>query len=88
MTFRGRLTGGWIPATGALVELQVRTRGEWRTFAQPRASAQTGRWAYRYHFQTVRAGTQFLFRARIRRQPGLPFTTGHSRAVRVSVRGL
>ena len=28
VTFRGRLNGGWIPATGALVELQVRTRGQ------------------------------------------------------------
>ncbi|MBE2316690.1 hypothetical protein DVA67_011950 [Solirubrobacter sp. CPCC 204708] len=88
VTFRGRLTGGWIPAAGALVELQVRTRGQWRTFAQPRASAQTGRWSYRYRFQTVQGGARFTFRARIRRQPGLPFTTGHTRTVHVRVRGL
>ncbi len=88
VTFRGRLTGGWVPAAGALVELQVRTRGQWRTFAQPRANPRTGRWSYRYRFQTVQGGASFTFRARIRRQPGLPFTTGHSRAVRVRVRGL
>ena len=88
VTFRGRLTGGWIPATGALVELQVRTRGQWRTFAQPRANARTARWAYRYRFQTVQGGARFKFRARIRRQPGLPFTTGHTRTVQVKVRGL
>ena len=41
VTFRGRLRGGWIPAAGALVELQVYTRGAWRTFAQPRAPTQT-----------------------------------------------
>ena len=40
VTFRGRLQGGWIPPAGALVELQVRTRGQWRTFAQPRATRQ------------------------------------------------
>jgi hypothetical protein len=70
------------------VELQVYSRGEWRTFAQPRARADTGRWAYRYRFETVRGRASFRFRARIRRQPGLPFMTGASRAVRVSVRGL
>jgi hypothetical protein len=88
VTFRGRLKGGWIPPAGALVELQVFSRGHWRTFAQPRARATTGRWAYRYRFETVRGRAVFRFRARIRRQPGLPFTTGASRTVRVNVRGL
>jgi hypothetical protein len=86
--FRGRLNGGWIPAAGALVELQVRTRGQWRTFAQPRARAKTGHYAYRYRFETVRGRASFKFRARVRQQPGLPFTTGTSPAVRVRVRGL
>ena len=40
VTFRGRLKGGWIPAGGTLVELQVYTRGSWRTFAQPRTQPQ------------------------------------------------
>ncbi|MDA0166292.1 hypothetical protein OM076_38865 [Solirubrobacter ginsenosidimutans] len=88
VTFRGRLAGGWIPPTGALVELQVRSRGQWRTFAQPRASAKTGRYTYRYRFETVRGRASFKFRARIRQQPGFPFVTGTSRAVRVQVRGL
>jgi hypothetical protein len=86
--FRGRLAGGWIPPAGALVELQVRTRGQWRTFAQPRARAKTGRYVYRYRFETVRGRASFKFRARVRQQPGLPFITGTSRAVRVRVRGL
>ncbi|RKQ92962.1 hypothetical protein C8N24_2819 [Solirubrobacter pauli] len=88
VVFRGRLRGGWIPAAGALVELQVYSRGSWRTFAQPRANAKTGRWAYRYRFETVRGRANFRFRARIRRQPAYPFTTGTSRPVRVRVRGL
>ncbi len=86
--FRGRLNGGWVPATGTLVELQVYSRGSWRTFAQPRARANTGRWAYRYRFETVRGRASFRFRARIRRQPSYPFVTGESRPVRVRVRGL
>jgi hypothetical protein len=88
VTFHGRLRGGWLPAGGVLVELQVFTRGRWRTFAQPRASGTSGRWAYRYRFETIRGRAQFRFRARIRRQRGYPFTTGHSRFVRVRVRGL
>lgn len=86
--FRGHLRGGWLPAGGVLVELQVRTRGKWRTFAQPRASGTNGRWSYQYRFETIRGRASFRFRARIRRQRGYPFTTGHSRQVRVRVRGL
>jgi hypothetical protein len=88
VTFHGHLRGGWLPAGGVLVELQVRTRGRWRTFAQPRASGTTGRWVYRYRFETIRGRASFRFRARIRRQRGYPFTTGHSRQIRVRVRGL
>ncbi len=86
VTFRGHLKGGWIPASGVLVELQVYSRGQWRTFAQPRAAAGTGRWSYRYRFETVRGRATFRFRARVRRQPDYPFTTGASRPVRVKVR--
>jgi hypothetical protein len=88
VTFRGRLHGGWLPAAGALVELQVYSRGQWRTFAQPRARAGSGRWSHAYRFETVRGRASFRFRARVRRQPGYPFMTGASRAVRVVVRGL
>ncbi len=87
VTFRGRLKGGWIPAGGTLVELQVHTRGSWRTFAQPRTSS-SGRWLYRYRFETIRGRAHFRFRARIRRQADYPFTTGASRTLRVRVRGL
>ena len=88
VTFSGQLKGGWRPAAGVLVELQVRSRGIWRTFAQPRADGPTGRWTYQYRFETVRAGARFRFRARVRRQAGYPFAPGHSRTIHVSVRGL
>lgn len=88
VTFSGKLKGGWLPRGGVLVELQVRTRGEWRTFAQPRADDRTGRYSYQYRFETVTGTASFKFRARVRRQPGYPFTTGVSRAERVRVRGL
>ena len=86
-TFRGRLRGGWVPAAGALVELQVYARGSWRTFAQPRTD-QAGRWRYQYRFETISGNARFRFRARIRRQTGYPFATGASRTVHVRVRGL
>ena len=87
VTFSGRLRGGWIPDDGTLVELQVYTRGAWRTFAQPRAR-RSGRWRYQYRFDTIRGRASFRFRARIRRQADYPFTTGTSRTTRVRVRGL
>ena len=88
VTIHGHLRGGWIPAGGVLVELQVRARGAWRTFAQPRADSTTGRWTLRYRFETVRGGATYTFRANIRRQRGYPFTTGHSRTIAVTVHGL
>jgi hypothetical protein len=88
VTFRGRLKGGMIPTGGKLVELQVFTRRRWRTFAQPRASATTGRWAFQYRFEAVSGRARFRFRARIRREAGYPFHIGTSREVAVTVRGL
>jgi len=86
-TLRGRLRGGWVPAAGALVELQVYARRSWRTFAQPRTD-KAGRWRYQYQFETISGNARFRFRARIRRQTGYPFATGASRTVHVRVRGL
>jgi hypothetical protein len=87
VTFSGRLQGGWLPNNGVLVELQVRSRGQWRTFAQPRA-AKDGRWEYQYRFETVAGHARYRFRARVRRQAGFPFETGSSRTFAVTVRGL
>jgi 5-hydroxyisourate hydrolase-like protein (transthyretin family) len=85
--FSGRLKGQPVPAAGVLVELQVRSRGKWRTFAQPRANA-TGAWKYQYRFETVSGGARFRFRARVRRQTGYPYATGSSRVLGVRVHGL
>jgi hypothetical protein len=88
VTFRGRLRGRPLPPGGKLVELQVYTRRRWRTFAQPRADARTGKWRYDYRFEAVRGRVTFRFRARIRREAAYPFELGTSRQVRVHVRGL
>ena len=88
ITFRGRLKGGHIPPGGKLVELQVFTRRRWRTFAQPRASATTGRWSFQYRFEAVRGRARFRFRARVRREASYPFHSGTSRDVAVTVHGI
>jgi hypothetical protein len=88
VTFRGRVKGGPLPATGKLVELQVFTRQRWRTFGQPRASARTGRWAFQYRFESIRGDVRFRFRARVRKEAGYPFDTGTSGSVSIRVRGL
>jgi hypothetical protein len=88
VTFRGHVRGKPMPAQGKLVELQVYTRQRWRTFAQPRANATTGRWSYRYRFDTVRGRERFKFRARVRKEDGYPYELGTSHRVAVVVRGL
>jgi hypothetical protein len=87
VAFHGRLKGQPIPAGGKLVELQVFTRGQWRTFAQPRADARSGLWAYRYRFEAISGRVTFRFRARVRKEATYPYDLGVSRQVRVAVRG-
>src|SRR3954447_1911609 len=84
--FHGRLRGGHIPAAGKLVELQVRLRSKWRTFATTRASRH-GRWHYDYHFDGTRGRVTYRFRARIPREATYPYDGGVSRVRRVVVRG-
>jgi hypothetical protein len=88
VTFRGRVRGAPIPATGKLIELQARTRGGWRTFATTRASARTGRWSYAYRFSATRGTVRYRFRARVPKESGFPYESGTSRPVGVRVRGL
>ena len=83
-TFAGRP----LPPQGKLVELQVYTRRKWRTFAQPRADATTGRWSYRYRFESVRGNLRFKFRARVREETGYPYELGTSPRLSVLVRGV
>lgn len=85
--FRGALTTGRIPGAGKLVELQVRSRGRWRTFATTR-SGPKGTWRYEYRFDGTKGRVSYRFRARVPREAGYPFVTGDSRSVSVRVRGL
>ena len=86
VTFSGRLVGRPLPDGGKLVDLQVKLRGRWRTFAAPRADSR-GRWSYAYRFEATRGVVRYSFRARIRREAAYPYELGHSRVVWVTVRG-
>ena len=50
--------------------------------------AKTGRWSYRYRFTATRGTVRYRFRARVPREAGFPYTSGASRRVPVTVRGL
>ncbi|KKK78734.1 hypothetical protein LCGC14_2840600, partial [marine sediment metagenome] len=84
--FSGRLLGRPLPPGGKLIDLQAHFRHRWRTFATPR-STPAGRWKYRYRFEATRGLVTYRFRARIRREAAYPYELGHSRVVRVTVRG-
>ncbi len=81
--FRGRLRA---PAADKLVELQARVRGRWRTFRTMR-SGPNGVWKARYRFEATCRLQRYRFRARLPRQAGYPYETGHTRRVAVLVSG-
>jgi hypothetical protein len=88
VTFRGRLRGRPVPASGKLIELQARARGRWLTFGTTHAHAGTGRWSFPYRFSATRGNVHYRFRVRVPKEAGYPYEMGTSRSVEVSVRGL
>ena len=86
--FHGRLRGRQAGETGKLLHLQVYTRGRWSTFATPRADRSSGLWSEPYRFSATRGLVRYRFRVLIPRETTFPYETGHSRTVRVTVRGL
>jgi hypothetical protein len=87
VVFRGRIRSVPLPATGKLVELQVRQpSGKWTTFRTLR-SDNAGRWVLRYRFRYVACDTKYRLRLRIPAEAGYPFASGVSRRRAVLVRG-
>jgi|SRR5215218_2787312 len=84
VVLRGRLKGAARRA-GLLVELQARRGNHYQTFATTRTS-RGGQFSYAYRFSSGAGPFTYALRARASRQPGLPFATGASRAVKVRVR--
>jgi hypothetical protein len=86
VTFVGRLQALPAPANGKLVELQVVLSGRWQTFRTVRTNP-SGAWRVLYRFRRSCGTLNYRFRARLPAEAGYPFESGHTRAVRVRVRG-
>jgi len=87
VTFSGRVRTRPIPEPGKLVEVQAYFRGRWRTISTTRTNPQ-GNWRFRYRFGATTGVVRYRFRALLSREGGYPFSTGRSRVVAVTVRGL
>jgi hypothetical protein len=84
--FSGQVKGGYVPAAGKLVELQVLIRGAWQTFTTFHTDA-LGRWRYDYRFGGTTGRVAYVFRAKVPGEATYPYTTGGSSRAKVVVRG-
>jgi hypothetical protein len=83
LVFSGRLPGGYVPAGGESVQMEIFYGGRWRTIeVLPTNSA--GRWTYKYVF-TLGVGASYLFRAVTVPNGTYPYMSSHSKPVRVTV---
>jgi hypothetical protein len=82
--FSGTIAGA-PSGSRKVVELQVRKGKGWMTFRSTRLRG--GRFSESYRFTRTYGRATYVFRARVRAESGFPFTTGHSKQVRVMVRG-
>jgi hypothetical protein len=83
IVFTGQLAGGYVPATGESVQMEIFYSGRWRTI-EVLPTTSKGRWTYKYVF-TLGAGASYLFRAATVPNAGYPFLSIHSNPVRVTV---
>jgi hypothetical protein len=81
--FSGQLAGGYVPAGGESVQMEILYGGRWRTIEVLPTNSK-GRWTYRYVF-TLGAGTSYLFRAATVPNGGYPYSSTHTKPVRVTV---
>jgi hypothetical protein len=82
--FTGALAGGYVPAGGESVQMEILYGGRWRTI-EVLPTTSRGRWAYKYVF-TLGAGATYLFRAVTVPNGSYPFLAATSPPVRVRVR--
>jgi 5-hydroxyisourate hydrolase-like protein (transthyretin family) len=84
--FSGQVRGRPLPATGKLVELQVKLSHEWQTFRTARTNDK-GEWQIEYPFQRTCGIEHFHFRARLPEEAGYPEVVGTSHHLTVKVKG-
>ncbi len=83
LVFTGQLAGGYVPAGGASVQMEIFYGGRWRTI-EVLTTNSAGRWSYKYVF-TLGAGASYLFRAVTVPNGSYPYMSSHSKPVRVTV---
>ena len=83
VTFTGQLAGGYVPAGGESVQMEIFYGKRWRTIEVLPTNSK-GRWSYRYVF-TLGAGTSYQFRAVTVPNGTYPYTISHSKPVHVMV---
>jgi hypothetical protein len=83
VVFTGQLAGGYVPAGGESVQMEIFYSGRWRTIEVLPTNGK-GRWAYKYVF-SLGAGASYLFRAVTVPNGAYPYMSSHSKPVRVTV---
>ncbi len=81
--FKGSLAGGYIPAGGESVQMELKWDGRWRTIEVLPTNTR-GKWSYKYVF-TAEPGT-YRFRALALTNGAYPFLPTKSREVAIKVR--
>jgi hypothetical protein len=84
VVFTGQLAGGYVPAGGESVQIEIFYGGRWRTIEVLPTDGK-GRWAYKYVF-SLGAGASYRFRAVTVPNGAYPFMSAASESVRVLVR--
>jgi hypothetical protein len=83
IVFSGKLVGGYVPAGGESIQMEIFYGGRWRTIEVLPTNSR-GQWAYKYVF-SLGVGASYLFRAATVPNAGYPFLGTHSEPVRVTV---
>ncbi len=83
VVFTGQLAGGYVPAGGESVQMEIFYSGRWRTIEVLPTNGK-GRWSYKYVF-TLGVGASYLFRAVTVPNGTYPYTSSHSKPLRVTV---
>jgi hypothetical protein len=84
LVFSGQLHGGYVPASGESVQMEIFYGGRWRTIEVLPTNSK-GQWSYKYVF-TLGVGASYLFRAVTVPNGAYPFMSSHSKPVRVTVK--
>ena len=84
LVFTGQLAGGYVPAGGESVQMEILYGGRWRTIEVLPTNSK-GRWSYKYVF-SLGVGASYLFRAVTVPNGAYPYMSSHSKPVRVTVK--